>query len=132
MDDRMRSGPERPLILVIDDEPGIRHFITRGLESHGLAVHAAAERTSALDLAAKGRYALVLLDLQMPGLSLSQTIIGLQATQPGITILLMTGGAPNSLIAEGLGLGALGPLAKPFRLEELKDRIVGLLNGGDT
>jgi DNA-binding response OmpR family regulator len=121
---------QKQIILVIDDNPRILRTLERCLKARGFGVHTAAERPAALDLAAKRRHDLVLLDIQMPGLSLRQTILGLQAAQRGIIVLLMTGGAPDSLIAEGTSLGAREPVLKPFGMDELVARIRALLDGG--
>ena len=57
----------RPRILVVDDEPEIRDFITRALVAAGYAVDPASNGADGLrQLAARG-YALVILDLVMPG-----------------------------------------------------------------
>jgi DNA-binding response OmpR family regulator len=124
----MKGRPKKPLILIIDNEPLIRRLLKKGLEQYGFEVHAAAHGAAALALAARMRFDLVLLDLAMSESSPTQTILGLQSAQPDMPILLMTTGAPDSLIEEGLAFGALGPLVKPFPIEGLKARIAGLLS----
>ena len=54
-------------ILVVDDEPDVRTFLTAVLEDHGATVFAAADGDEGLALAHKERPDLITLDLSMPG-----------------------------------------------------------------
>ena len=53
-------------ILVVDDEPGIVRFVTRALKAEGFGVDSAYDGAEGLDLALKGAYELILLDLRLP------------------------------------------------------------------
>jgi DNA-binding response OmpR family regulator len=56
-----------PRILVVDDEPRIRDFVSRALTAAGYFVEVACDGASAMARAAGGGFALVVLDLVMPG-----------------------------------------------------------------
>src|SRR6266516_2601741 len=60
------EGAGGPRILLVDDEPRIRDFISRALETAGYAVDAACSGTEGLRQAVAGDYDLIILDLIMP------------------------------------------------------------------
>ncbi len=66
-----------------------------------------------------------LLDMQMPGMNGVQTLRELKKANPQITVMMMTGAAPEEMIEEAIHAGAIGCLTKPFTMEQVKD----LLNG---
>jgi two-component system response regulator AtoC len=55
-------------ILVIDDEPNLRHMLTVVLEKAGYTVSSAADGTEALSLTETNSFDLILCDLRMPGM----------------------------------------------------------------
>jgi CheY-like chemotaxis protein len=54
-------------VLVVDDEPGVRHLMRRWLESRGYRVTVAAGADTALELLSAAPMAVALCDLRMPG-----------------------------------------------------------------
>ena len=85
-------------ILVVDDEPGVRGTIRRVLERGGHAVLEAPDGHAALALLDRvgvapqgGAIALILTDLQMPGLSADALLARLRERWPGLPVLCMTG-----------------------------------------
>jgi CheY-like chemotaxis protein len=65
-------------VLVIDDEPDIRRFLSRALVGHGFFVDCAPDGSSGVALAKTGRYQLVVLDLLLPdehGVSVLKAIV---------------------------------------------------------
>jgi DNA-binding response OmpR family regulator len=121
------SGPRRidspTRILLIDDEPLILDFVSRGLQSEGFAVDVAASGGQGQEMAMSGRYDLIILDLLMPdldGTSVLRHVLDRRPDQP-IIILSALGDAESKVGC--LDLGAEDYLAKPFVLDELIARI---------
>ena len=56
-------------VLVVDDEPGIRTAVARGLSAEGMEVVALADGSSALNAALTGSFDAIVLDIILPGLS---------------------------------------------------------------
>jgi signal transduction histidine kinase/CheY-like chemotaxis protein len=113
--------PEAPLVLVVEDNDLNLEIIQRFLISKGYRVAAARNGSAALDLAAAAIPALVLMDVQMPGMD------GLEATRRlrqdprfkhlpviALTALAMEGDRERCLAA-----GATDYLAKPVSLRQL-------------
>jgi two-component system copper resistance phosphate regulon response regulator CusR len=55
-------------ILIVDDDPKYRSYVSRGLEQSGMSCEVAADGETALDLLRAKAYDLVLLDVMLPGL----------------------------------------------------------------
>lgn len=124
--DRAEPAPHR--LLVVDDVESILLVLRRGLVLFGFNVHTASTRAAAVELAKKERYSLVLMDIQMPGLSLSEAMLAIREAQADTPILLMTGGADPAVVDHGRSLGGIGPVWKPISIPDLKDRICGILD----
>ena len=113
----------RSRVLVIDDEPRIRSFLTRALRSAGFAVTEAASGPQGLKAALTGQPDLVLLDLELPGLSGEQVLRHLQHHHPGQAVLVWSATADPEAERRCLTLGARGYLPKPLPIQELLSSI---------
>lgn len=110
-------------VLVVDDEPRIRSFLTRALRSAGFAVTEAATGPAGLKSALTDHPDLVLLDLELPRLSGEQVLRHLQHQRPGQAVLVWSATADPNAERRCLTLGACGYLRKPLPIQELLSRI---------
>lgn len=101
-------------VLVVDDEPGVRRALERGLRAEGMLVVTAADGPSALRAALTGSFDAVLLDIMLPGLSGYRVLERLRAAGVGTPVLLVSAKDGEIDQADGLDLGADGYLVKPF------------------
>lgn len=113
-------------ILLVDDEPSLREPLAEYLVGQGFAVTEAGDASRARTLLRDQRFAIVLLDIMMPGedgLSLCRHI----ASQSEIPVILITakGEAMDRII--GLEIGADDYVVKPFDPRELVARIKTVL-----
>jgi two-component system KDP operon response regulator KdpE len=113
-------------ILVVDDEPQIRRVMRTTLVSQGYEVSDARTGDDALDLVRGEKYDLVLLDVNMPGIS------GLQACREirlgsDLPIIMLTVRGSERDKVQALDAGADGYLTKPFSMSELLARIRAVL-----
>jgi PAS domain S-box-containing protein len=108
-------------VLVVDDEPGIRHFVQRALEQRGFQVTTAADGAEALALAGQSarRIDVLLTDLLMPGMSGQQLAARFRELRPAVPIVGMTGYADDSQPAGAAHESMSALLAKPFRVDAL-------------
>ena len=111
-------------ILVVDDDPAIRHMLTATLEDEGHAVREAANGADALVAVQAWRPDLIVLDLMMPvmnGWQFAETYGSLPP--PHAPIVVITAAGPGAIqSAEHLGtISAV--LGKPIDLEVLHDSI---------
>ncbi len=114
------GGPAAPtavgtVILVVDDEPGIRSLISRALSRLGFVPLLAADGTEALRLfdAHAPDIGLVLLDWHMPGLSGQATLAALLARRADLRVILVTGSA-EATTNERATADSVSILLKPF------------------
>jgi two-component system response regulator AtoC len=106
-------------ILVIDDEPNLRHMLSVVLEKAGYAVSSAEDGLEALSLAENTSFDIVLCDLRMPkmdGLAFLQEAAarGLEAA-----IIMMSAYGSISTAVEAMKLGAADYISKPFKPDEI-------------
>ena len=116
-----------PRILMIEDDPHISDVVAFLMEEEGHRVDRATDGRLGWEMYQKGRYALVILDLGLPGIpgwELFAKIRALQADQ-GLIMLTAQGEEPERV--RGLNLGADDYIAKPFSNAELKARVRNLL-----
>lgn len=118
-------------ILVVEDEEKLARFVELELLHEGYTVSKAVNGREALELALSGNFALILLDIMLPGLNGLEVLRRLQQEKPTPVILLTARDAVMDKVA-GLDAGAVDYITKPFAIEELLARIrVALkLHGG--
>jgi two-component system OmpR family response regulator len=123
------SDSDKPVILVVDDEPAVRQLLAHGLVMYGFEVAAAADGQEALALfgANPKRYALVLLDVFMAGLDGPATLAGLRQIDPAVRCCFMTAFSGNHSPEQLRAMGAAGVVEKPFRLDKLAATLRELL-----
>jgi two-component system, cell cycle sensor histidine kinase and response regulator CckA len=118
-----------PAILLVDDEPAVRDLQRRTLEAAGYVVSEAAnglEGIAALDQ--PGQIDLLLVDLEMPGLSGDEMVRQIRIKRPDLPVLYVTGHIDRLLDARPLWEGEAF-LEKPFTLEGLRQAVALLLYG---
>ncbi len=120
---RSAAQPTRPRILVVDDEPEIRSFVSRALVDAGYAIDFACAGDSALRKALAGSYQLVILDLVMDDADGRDVLAQLRQERPQQAVLVLSCMSDVPTKVECLNLGASDYLTKPFSLAELLARV---------
>jgi DNA-binding response OmpR family regulator len=110
-------------ILVVEDEPRILAFVTRGLESEGFAVDAAADGVAALRCARSARYDVAILDLLLPRIDGLAVLRDLRQHNPELPVVILSARSDLATKLRGFELGANDYVVKPFSLDELIARI---------
>ncbi|MEN3300443.1 response regulator transcription factor [Pseudonocardia sp.] len=119
-------------VLVVDDEPGVRTALTRGLTAEGMEVVALADGPSALRAALTGSFDAVVLDIIIPGLSGYRVLEQLRAAGVDTPVLLLSAKDGEVDQADGLDLGADGYLVKPFSFVVLVAQLKAMLRRRDA
>jgi DNA-binding response OmpR family regulator len=117
------SSEARPRILLIDDEPGILNFVSRGLRGEGFTVDLAADGDTGLKAALGPPYDLIILDLLLPGSSGIDLLHQVIRHNPGQPVIVLSALTDTSSKVRSFELGAGDYLAKPFSIEELMARV---------
>lgn len=106
-------------VLVVDDEPGMRHFLHKALATRAGSVQAAASAEEAEALMARHRFDLLVLDIALPGKSGLQLLKELRGQGNACEVVLITAFADLDTAIEALRAGAGDLLLKPFRVTQL-------------
>ena len=119
----------RARVLIVEDHPTMREAMRMVLADEGFLVDQAANGSQALDLVASDRPDLVLLDLNIPGISGSDLLAALKASSAtsGIPVIVVTAEEEEGRRA-AMRAGAEDYLAKPFSpraLVRLVERVLG-------
>jgi DNA-binding response OmpR family regulator len=110
-------------ILVIEDERTLAGFIEQSLRADGYAVTVCHDGETGEATALTGDYALVLLDLTLPGKDGLEVLRAIRARLPDLPVIALTARAAIEQRVEGLDRGANDYVTKPFSLEELLARV---------
>ncbi len=121
-----------PRILLVEDEPRIRDFITRALVTAGYHVAAARCGTEGLRMAQASDYDLVILDLIMPDIDGRTVLAQVLKERREQAVLVLSCLADVTTKVDCLELGAQDYLTKPFSLAELLARVRVRLRGAET
>jgi CheY-like chemotaxis protein len=116
-----REDTQNVTVLVVDDEPALCKAVRMILELEGYRVATVTSGPEALERASSERPALVLLDLNMPGMDGWQTQAALHAQAPELPIVFMT--AANRVWREASDHHAAGALPKPFDVDGVLDTV---------
>lgn len=128
----MEAAAAAPLVLVVDDEPGVRRLLQVALVQWGMRVAVAGDGREALLALASAEPALVILDLSMPVMDGMQALSALRQKSPELPVILMTAYGEDDRAKQAQALGAQATLTKPFdifTLREVAQRLVA--HGGD-
>jgi response regulator RpfG family c-di-GMP phosphodiesterase len=108
-----------PRILVVDDDDSVRTALARYLTRIGYDILQAHSGVEALNMLAHGRFAAMLCDIRMPGMSGIELLPKVIAQDSDLAVIMLTAvGEPGAAI-QCLKLGATDYLIKPVELEEL-------------
>jgi DNA-binding response OmpR family regulator len=110
-------------ILVVEDEKRMAQALRRGLEEERYSVTTAADGISALELAGRDHFDLILLDLMLPGIDGFEVTRRLRGTAQPVPILMLTARDAVPDMVKGLDSGADDYITKPFPFEVLLARI---------
>ena len=118
------------LVLVADDEPGIRGLARNILERAGFQVMTAPDGQEALELYQQhGReIRLVVLDMTMPRLDGQGCFLAMRALNPRAKIVLASGYSEQEVLAHFVGKGLAGFVQKPYTTDQLLGKIRDILH----
>jgi RNA polymerase sigma factor (sigma-70 family) len=117
----MKEKP--PTVFVVDDDDAVRTSLRLLLKSVGLPVETFASAQEYLDGAEGDRSGCLVLDIRMPGMSGLELQQRLNETHSIIPIVFITGHGDVPMAVEAMQHGAVDFIQKPFRDQDLIDRI---------
>ncbi len=111
-------------LLIVDDEEAARYGIRRALESPGLGIAEADSAESARALMTEQPFDLLLLDVNLPGLSGLDFLKQIQSEAEGDTesplVIIITAHGSERMAVQAVKSGAYDYISKPFELDDLR------------
>lgn len=106
-------------ILVVDDEEVTRSLFKKTLEELGHKVVAAESGLVGLELLKQQDFAMVFLDLKMPGMDGAEFFHQIKAIRPQLPVIIITGHPDSDIMARALAQAPFGLMNKPFNESDI-------------
>jgi putative two-component system response regulator len=116
----MTEAGAQTSVLIVDDEEAIRQALERFITRLGHRAVLARDGIAALERVSQGKFALMLCDVRMPGVSGVELVPKVLERDPDVAILMLTAVDEPRTAVECLKLGAYDYLIKPVDLDELE------------
>ena len=130
---------DKPLVLVVDDEPDIRELLSITLERMKLSVETTEDLTSARKLLESGRFQLCLTDMRLPDGDGLELVEWIQEHCAGVPVAVITAHGNVETAVRALKIGAFDFVSKPVQVGDLRKIVDTALRlggpapgGGDT
>jgi nitrogen regulation protein NR(I) len=107
-------------VLIVDDDSSMRYSLNRMLEGPHREISLAKNGTEALEMFARSRPHLVIMDIKMPGESGLEVLRRMKALEPRCLVILMTAFGTTETAIEAMKSGAFDYLTKPFEIPQMK------------
>jgi two-component system, LuxR family, response regulator FixJ len=114
---------QAPTVFVVDDDEGVRNSLRFLLKSVGLATRVLGSASEFLDTYKPSQPGCLVLDVRMPGMSGLELQQQLNLRGAVIPVIFITGHGDIPMAVEAMQQGAFDFLQKPFRDQDLIDRI---------
>jgi len=119
--------------LIVDDSSVMRKIVERALRQAGLdlkVVHEAGSGTEGLELLKAKQVDLILSDINMPSMDGLEFLRQLRAQNlaPGVPVVMITTESSEEHVKQAILAGAQGYIRKPFTSEQVKERVLPLLD----
>jgi len=122
---RIFPGFGRDVILLVDDEDGVREVLHQFLERMPYLILVASGGSEALEMAERypGRIKLLLTDVAMPGMNGRELADRLLRTRPETQVLFISGGTDDPVLLNRALKGEIQLLKKPFPMSVLSEKV---------
>ena len=119
--------------LIVDDSTVMRKIVERSLRQAGLdpmVVYEAGSGTEGLEMLRAKNVDLILSDINMPSMDGLEFLrqLRLQNLAPGVPVVMITNESSEEHVKQAILAGAQGYIRKPFTAEQVKERVLPLLN----
>lgn len=115
-------------VLIVDDEKNIRLTLSQAISSLPVEIETAENGEQALKKVEEGMFAMILLDLRMPGIDGMEVLRRLRDDRPEIPVVIITAHGNIESAVEAMKLGAIEFLPKPFAPQQIRSLVSRVLD----
>ncbi len=117
-------------VLIVDDSDDARSLVAACLKKMGYESESAPDGTQAIELAARKKYDLILLDIEMPGLDGFQTLERIReaGASQNSNVMMVTAHSDKESVAKAIALGACDFVVKPFDSGQFLHKVSRYIN----
>ena len=119
-------------VLVVDDDMSVCKSVANVLKSEGYTVDMVLSGEEAVEKMKKSKYALVIVDLMLPGMSGIELLQEIKKMNPNTTVIMITGYPSIKTAVESIKLSAYDYIPKPFTPDELRSLVARALERRQT
>ncbi len=116
----------KPVVVIIEDEVHIQRLLSFMIQKMGFDTEVFSSGPEGLKRVQEGiRPAAVMLDIMMPGMNGLEVLQNLKndETTKGIPVVMLTAMAQENVVLQGIKLGAIDYIRKPFHPQEVAERL---------
>ncbi len=118
----------KKVILIADDSPTIRKFVSFSLKTHGFEVIVACDGMEAVELLPTANIDLIITDLNMPNMDGFELIKAVRGSNKDIPIIILSSLKGSEEIEKGLEVGANSYMIKPFDPKRIQYEVAKYIN----
>ena len=119
-------------VLLVDDEEDLVHTMAERMVLRGIRAEAVLSGDKAVEQCRRKDFAVVIIDMKMPGMSGLETMRQIRRDKPSTPIIMMTGHGSATEGEQGLKEGAKAYVVKPIDLDELIEKVKQAVKGDRT
>lgn len=124
------TGTPRPLVFVVDDDPGMRNALEDLLASVDYQVESYASTSEFREFDKLRRADCLILDVRLPGVNGLEFQEQLALEEDNVPVILITGHGDVPMSVRGMKAGAIDFIEKPFRQQDLLDAVARAVEEG--
>ncbi|HET6412267.1 MAG TPA: response regulator [Anaeromyxobacter sp.] len=118
-----------PAILTVDDSRAVRTIVGKQVKELGFEVLEAEDGVQGLEQLAQAQVDLVLLDVTMPNMDGPTMLQKMREGGNGTPVIMLTSESKRSIVAGAMKVGISDYILKPFKPEELRQKVLSVLQG---
>jgi CheY-like chemotaxis protein len=113
----------RGTVLIVDDDDSVRELLVELLSAQGYSTHVAENGTAGVRAITELAIDVVLLDIDMPGISGVNALVAIRAVAPHVAVIMVSGIADVAVARQALASGAFDYVTKPIDVRHLRDAV---------
>ena len=123
MNDSSGDRPDKPRLLIVDDEEGYVNILAKRLTRRNFTVKTALSGAEGIQELRRSDFDVAILDLKMEGMDGIEVLRIFKQMSPQLEVVMLTGHGSEQAAREGIKFGAFDYLTKPCELDELVEKI---------